>query len=194
MNVFSFRPRLLGSSVIVAAAIAFGATVPAFADSVTETVTGGSFTATLSTTNTMAGAATTAAAAPSAGSMTVTASDLRGVGTGWNVSVIATDFTYTSGGNGTAFNHVIPAAGLTLTTPGAAVPAANSQAIGALSNGPKDLAVDGTPIDATTQILQAATTYGDGTYDQALPMSLNVPAYTAAGLYTSTITVTNIQT
>jgi len=45
-------------------------------------------------------------------------------------------------------------------------------------------------LDTARKVVQANATYGEGTYDQALGVSLTIPAESRAGTYTGTLTTT----
>jgi hypothetical protein len=83
----------------------------------------------------------------------------------------------------------IPAANFSITS--AAAPTATAgQAVDAIG-GPKVPVVSplGT-LDSPRKTLQALLTFGNGTYTQALGVSLSIPADSAAGTYTGTLTIT----
>ncbi len=184
MNVSSFRPRLLSSSVLVAAAIAFGSAVPALASTVTQTLTPGTLTASIA--NLTLGSVPYAHNnQPSTGSMTLTADDSTGTGAGWNVTVVTSSFAYTGANGGTAIaaaNYALTSAAATVTTAGQAYDAVGGPHVPTVSP-------VGT-LDTARKTVQANAAFGQGNYTQALGVTLTVPAYSRAGTYTGTLTST----
>jgi hypothetical protein len=186
MNISSIRPRLLGSSVLLAAAIALGATVPALAaDTVTTTVDAGTQTASIANLalGTSGHLTYSHGAQTPTGSMTLTADDSTGTGAGWNVTVQASDFVFSVGTHGTD----IPAANFALTS--AALPTMTAGQIVDVTGGPNAATTSGT-LEVARKVIAANATFGKGTYTQALGVSLLVPADSASGLYTGTLTTT----
>lgn len=121
----------------------------------------------------------------SAGTMTLTADDSTGSNLGWNVTIVSSDFLYTGSNSGTN----IPAANFSLTS--AATPAKTAgQAVDAVG-GPKVPVVSpiGT-LDSARKTVQALVLFGNGTYTQSLGVNLAIPAQSAAGTYTGTLTTT----
>lgn len=177
------KRRALG--LIGAVALSLTMAVPAFAaDTVTQAVTAG--TRTTSVANlTLAAVAYSHSAQTSTGSMTLTADDASGSGAGWNVTILSSAFVYTGTNSGTN----IPAANFSLTS--AAAPTATAgQAVDA-TGGPKVPTVSpvGT-LDSARKTVQANASFGQGTYTQALGVSLSIPAQSRAGTYTGTLTTT----
>jgi len=164
-----------------------GAAPSAFAaDTVTQVLNGGTRSA--SAANLAMPAVNYSHSAQSnAGTMTLTADDSSGTGLGWNVTIQSSSFAY-SGSNG---GSAIPAANFSLTS--AAAPTATAgQAVDPLGvGGPKVPLVSpvGT-LDSARKTVQAAEAFGQGTYTQALDVSLSVPAQSRAGTYTGTLTTT----
>ncbi len=178
----------LGTSALLVATVAG----PAFAaDTVAQAVNAGTRTA--SNANlTLAAVTTTHTAQTTTGTMTLTADDSSGSGAGWNVTILTSAFVYSGTNSGTN----IPAANFSLTS--AAAPAMTAgQAIDATGTdvaptGPQlgTLAgVSGT-LDAARKTIRAGVNFGQGTYTQALNVSLSIPANSRAGTYTGTLTTT----
>lgn len=191
------RTRVAVVAVAATAALAIGASPALAADSVTQAVTAGSRTASVANL-TLGSVAYSHSAQTPTGSMTLTADDSSGSNAGWNVTVLTSAFVWTVGTGGASTGTDIPAANFTLTS--AAAPAASAgQAIdldtdGAgvdIANGPMVPAASpvGT-LDAARKALQANPGFGKGTYTQALGVSLLIPAQSAAGTYTGTLTTT----
>jgi hypothetical protein len=193
MNVSSFKPRLLGSSMIIAAAIALGATVPALAaDTVTQGVTEGALSASIASMS-LASVSAKNVAQAATGVLALTADDSRGVNPtdseGWNVTVLAGNFiadpdtTVINGGvDISATNFSLTSAG----TPALGVGQAVNSTPG---NGPEFRTTLGT-LNSALKVISAGAGYGSGTYSQNLGVSLNVPAFTRQGTYLSTLVVT----
>ena len=100
MHVPSFRPRLLGSSALLAAAIALGAAMPALADTstVTQAVSAGILSASVANA-TMSSVALSHANQPAGGTLNLSADDSTGSALGWNVTVLGSaPFVYTAPG------------------------------------------------------------------------------------------------
>lgn len=177
------RGRALGAvlTAIAAAAIA----VPAAADNtVTQIVAAGTRSASV-TDLALGTVGYSHSAQTSTGTLTLTADDSTGSNLGWNITVQSSAFVYSGDNGGTD----IPAANFSLTS--AAAPTVNAgQAISALG-GPKVPTVSpiGT-LDTPRKTLQASVLFGNGNYSQQLGVSLNIPAQSAAGTYTGTLTTT----
>ncbi|MGI8830069.1 MAG: WxL domain-containing protein [Candidatus Limnocylindria bacterium] len=158
----------------------------AAADVVTQAVTAGTRTASVANL-TLASTAYSHSAQTSTGTMTLTADDSTGSNLGWNVTVLSSAFVYSGGNNGTN----IPAANFALTSAAAPVMTAG-QAVDTLGvGGPKvPLTSPVGTLDLARKTVQAALLFGNGTYTQAFGVSLTVPAQSAAGTYTGTLTTT----
>ena len=172
-------------SIVLAVAATMALALPvAAADSVTQAVTAGSRTASVAAL-TLGSVEYSHSAPPSTGSMTLTADDSSGSGAGWNVTIQSSDFVYTGANSGTD----IPAANFSLTS--AATPAMTAgQAVDG-TGGPKVPSTSpvGT-LDSARKVIAADANFGKGTYTQALGVSLAIPAQSAAGTYTGTLTTT----
>ena len=112
-----------------------------------------------------------------------TAVDPTGTGSGWNLTIIAEDFT-----NGDADIIDISAAGfeIQLTEPNISVTAGNTEPVSAVTS----LTQIPTTGDTALKFLSAALDTGMGTYVLAPNFSLKIPAATYAGIYNSTMTIT----
>ncbi|MBI5949962.1 MAG: WxL domain-containing protein [Chloroflexi bacterium] len=117
------------------------------------------------------------------GTLVLTASD--DAPDGWNVTILASAFVYSGTNGGTD----IPAANFALTSAGA--PAATAgQAIDA-AGGPRVPAASPVgSLDTARKTIQADAGFGQGTYTQALGVTLTIPARSRAGTYTGTLTTT----
>jgi len=176
--------RRIATAVVIGGAALALATPAGATDSVTQVVNGGTRTASVANL-TLTAVSYSHSAQTQTGSMTLTADDSTGTGAGWNVTVLTSAFVYTGANSGTN----IPAANFSLTS--AAGPASTAgQAVDA-TNGPKVPTVSpvGT-LDSARKTVQANAAYGQGTYTQALGVSLSIPAQSRAGTYTGTLTTT----
>jgi hypothetical protein len=182
------RPVRRPTSALALTLVATAALVlpVAAVDTVTQAVTAGARSASIANL-TLSNVAYSHTAQLSAGTMVLTADDSTGSNLGWNVTVLSSAFVY-SGSNGGAN---IPAASFSLTA--AAQPSVNAgQAVDALGvGGPKVPALSpiGT-LDSARKTVQAAPLFGKGNYSQNLGVSLSIPAQSAAGTYTGTLTTT----
>lgn len=124
------------------------------------------------------------AAQLSTGTMSLTIDSSTNAG-GWHVTVLASDFVYSGPHNG----NNIPAANFSITS--AAAPVMTSGQTVDPSSGPRVPAVSpvGT-LDVARTSVEALSGYGQGTYTQALGVSLSIPAQAASGTYAATLTVT----
>jgi len=179
------RTRRRGMSIALAATATLALVLPvAAADTVTQAVTAGTRSASVA--NLKLGAvAYSHSAQDSSGSMTLTADDSTGSNLGWNVTILSSAFVYSGGNSGSN----IPAANFSLTSAAGPVRTAG-QAVDALGvGGPKVPVISpvGT-LDTARKTVQAMLTFGNGTYTQALGVSLSIPAQSAAGTYTGTLT------
>ncbi len=148
----------------------------------TQAVTAGTRSASVANL-TLASVAYSHTAQTSTGSMTLTADDSTGSNLGWNVTILSSAFAYTGGNSGSN----IPAANFSLTSAAAPTMTAG-QAVDATA-GPKVPTISpvGT-LDTARKTVQALVLFGKGTYSQALGVSLSIPAQSAAGTYTGTLT------
>jgi hypothetical protein len=179
------RPRRIGRSLmlIVVPTLVMAMPVSA-ADQVTQAVTAGARSASVANL-TLGSVATSHSAQTSTGTMTLTADDSTGSNLGWNVTILSSAFVY-SGANG---GSDIPASNFSLTSAAAPTRTAG-QAVDA-TGGPRVPVISpvGT-LDSARKTLQALVLFGNGTYTQALGVSLTIPADSAAGTYTATLTTT----
>ncbi len=172
-------------TVVGATAVALVAASPAMAaDTVTSTVTAGTRTASVANLD-LGSVSYSHSAQTDTGSMTLTADDSTGSGLGWNVTIQSSTFVYTGTNSGTD----IPATNFSLSSAAAPVSTAG-QAVD-LTGGPKVPATSpvGT-LDVARKTVQANASFGQGTYTQALGVSLSIPAQSRAGTYTGTLTTT----
>lgn len=179
------RTQRLALSLVVGTLATMVVALPvAAANQVTQVITAGTRSASVANL-TLPSMATSHRDETNAGTMTLTADDSSGTNLGWNVTIVSSAFVYSGANGGTD----IPAANFSLTS--AAAPSRTSgQAINAVG-GPKVPAISpvGT-LDNARKTLHALPTFGKGTYAQDLGVSLTIPADSAAGTYTATLTTT----
>lgn len=179
--------RAMGIVLAVAATMALAMPVAA-ADSVTQAVTAGTRTASVADL-TLGSVDYSHSAQTQTGTMTLTADDSTGSNAGWNVTILTSDFAWAVGDEGASSGTDITASNFSLTS--AAEPTATAgQAIEAAS-GP--MVPETSPVgtlDSARKTVQANAAYGNGTYTQALGVSLTIPAQSAAGTYTGLLTTT----
>ena len=122
------------------------------------------------------------------GSMLLTADDSTGSGAGWNVTIISSAFIWVGTANG---GTNIPAANFALTSAAAPTMIAGQVVSVAASTGPQvpPTSPFGT-LDTARKTLVATAAYGQGTYSQALGVTLTIPAMSRVGTYTGTLTTT----
>lgn len=179
--------RRLAVTAVAASTVFAAAQTPAFAvDDANVVVTGGSLSITAPTVGnftgvTLSGAATTTTATLAA----FTATDARGSGAGWNVTVQATQFKEHDGTIYVASGKTLPTSALSMPAPTVASPGTTS-ADPSITAGPY-------LIDAgsAVKIASAALDAGMGTYDftQVGSLTLSIPASAYAKTYRSDVTV-----
>ncbi|NTV62241.1 MAG: hypothetical protein HGA65_01720 [Oscillochloris sp.] len=118
------------------------------------------------------------------GSITLTADDSTGSGSGWNVTVQSSAFAYTGTNGGSS----VSAANFSITT--ANDPAKTAGQTIDVVNGPLAGPSAAGALDVARKVLFANANYGQGTYTQVLNVDLLVPGMARAGTYTGTLTVT----
>lgn len=189
MSSLKNRFKRLGLAIGVTAALATAIAAPVGAsDTVTQSITPGTRSASVADLSFPDIAYAHTAQTPT-GSMTLTADDSTGSNAGWNVTIQSSDFVWSAGTGGASSGTDIPAANFSLTS--AAAPAATAGQAVDTTGGPKvpTTSPAGT-LDTARKTVQADTTFGNGTYTQALGVSLAIPADSAAGTYTGTLTTT----
>jgi hypothetical protein len=178
------RPRIWLVSILVAVFVLVGATSVFAANTVTETLDGGTRTASIADL-VLGNVNYSHVNQTSSGTMALSVDDSTGSGDGWNVTVQSSDFVYSGSNDGTD----IPAANFSITTSDAPTRVAG-QAID-VDNGPKVPVAGSTgTLDQARKVIQADASYGSGTYGQDLDVSLVVPGLSRVGTYTGTLVVT----
>lgn len=180
----------LSTGLVVATALALGASMPAFAsDTITQGITGGSLTASVADVAIATPVTYSHSAQTVNGSMTLTADDSTGSGAGWNVTIQSSAFVWSAGTSGAANGTNIAASAFSITSVDAPVMTAG-QAV-SVTDGP--MVPTTSPVgslDSARKVIQANAAYGSGTYTQAIGVRLNIPAQSHAGTYTGTLTTT----
>ena len=179
------RPRRIRRSLMLIVVPTLVTAMPvSAADQVTQVVTAGTRSASVANL-TLGSVAASHSAQTSTGTMTLTADDSTGSNLGWNVTIMSSAFVYSGANSGSD----IPASNFSLTSAAAPTRTAG-QAVDA-TGGPRVPAISpvGT-LDSARKTLQALVVFGNGTYTQALGVSLTIPADSAAGTYTATLTTT----
>lgn len=177
-------PVALGVGALLLATVAG----PAFAaDRVILAITGSGLTASVADLTLTSVPYQNAAHAVS-GTMVLTADDSTGSGAGWNVTIISSAFVWVGTANG---GTDIPAADFALTSAAAPSMIAGQVVSVAASTGPQVPPTSplGT-LDSARKTLVATAAYGQGTYTQALGVTLTIPAMSRVGTYTATLTTT----
>ena len=172
------------------ALVASAAFVPSAyaADTVTLTITGGERTASVADFGlTAVGYSHSLQNTP--GDMVLTADDSTGSAAGWNVTILSSNFVH----DGTGID--IPATGFGLTSAAQPVATAGQAVVGTglLGDAGPKVPMDVSPVGALSdarKVVQADAGFGQGTYTQALGVSLAIPADTRAGTYTGLLTTT----
>jgi hypothetical protein len=187
MQANSFQRRValaLGAGALVVATVAGPA---AAADTVILSITGSGLTASVADL-TLTSVPYQNAAHNVSGSMVLTADDSTGSGAGWNVTIISSAFVWVGTANG---GTNIPAANFVLTSAAAPAMIAGQVVNVAASTGPQvpPTSPFGT-LDTARKTLVATAAYGQGTYSQALGVTLTIPAMSRVGTYTGTLTTT----
>lgn len=183
--MFSLKSRFtrLSASLVVTTVLTLGAALPAFAaDTVSQTLNGGTKTASVADL-TLTAVNYSHSAQAQTGTMTLTADDSTATGAGWNVTILSSAFVYSGANSGTN----IPAVNFSITS--AATPAMTAGQVVDATGGPKVPATSpvGT-LDSARKVIQANAAFGQGTYTQAIGVSLSIPAQSRAGAYTGTLT------
>jgi len=187
MDTTSARRRMalaLSAGALLLATVAS----PAFAaDTVILAITGSGLTASVADL-TLTSVPYQNAAHNVSGSMTLTADDSTGSGAGWNVTIISSAFVWVGTANG---GTNIPASNFALTSAAAPTMVAGQVVSVAASTGPQvpPTSPFGT-LDSARKSLVATAAYGQGTYTQALGVTLTIPAMSRVGTYTGTLTTT----
>jgi hypothetical protein len=187
MATISARRRMALALSVGALLLATVAGPASAADTVILSITGSGLTASVADL-TLTSVPYQNAAHNVSGSMTLTADDSTGSGAGWNVTIISSAFVWVGTANG---GTNIPAANFALTSAAAPTMVAGQVVNVAASTGPQvpPISPFGT-LDSARKSLVATAAYGQGTYTQALGVTLTIPAMSRVGTYTGTLTTT----
>ena len=179
MNLKS-KVATFAAASIFALSIGSGALADEAGPKVTQEITGGKFTYSLTggTMEEITFDYTQTRDYVTNGALTLTVNDARGTKQGWTVAITAGAFVYDGDAPG---NNDIPATSFSVT-PGDPTEDAGE----GLTNVTPGRG--GTLDDAQT-VLSAEVGSGSGAYSQNLPVTLTVPATSPTGTYTATLTV-----
>jgi hypothetical protein len=157
------------------------------ADSVTQSITAGARSASMANLA-LASVGYANAARNVTGTMTLTVDDSTDSSLGWGVTVQVSDFVYTGSAVG---GTDIPAANFAVTSAGTPAWVAGAVVNSTAATGPQVATTFVAGSLATPRrTIEATAGYGQGTYTQALGVSLHIPASSKAGIYTGTLTNT----
>ena len=107
--------------------------------------------------------------------------DQTGLLYGWNVTLQASTFVWTSPGETVDANRNLSAANLSVTQATAVTTVAGAEFVGAFGGG---------TLDSAVSVVSTAPGAGSGSYTVPLTVNLAVPANTPAGSYVGTLTTT----
>ena len=181
------KPRLrrLAPGLVVACVATMAAILPvAAANQVTQVLAAGTRSASVANL-TLGSLSISHSAQANAGTMTLTADDSTGSNLGWNVTILSSAFVYSGANNGVD----IPAVDFSLTSAATPTRTAGQSVDGTGGPAVPLISPIGT-LDSARKTVQALVLFGNGTYTQALGVSLTIPADSAAGTYTGTLTTT----
>lgn len=181
--------KRLVATAAIAGVLALSAAIPAFAtDTVIQSVNPGNLSASVADL-TLPAIDHSHTVETSTGTMTLTADDSTGSNAGWNVTILSSDFVWSAGSTGAVNGTDITAANFSLTS--AADPVSTAGQSVSATDGPMVPATSpvGT-LDSARKVVQANAGFGNGTYTQALGVSLDIPADSTSGDYTATLTTT----
>ena len=182
------RTRAAAIAVTAAATVALGTTA-AFADnSVAQQITAGIRTSSVANL-TLSPVGYSHVVRNAGGTLALTADDSTGSNAGWNVTLQSSDLVWDVGTGGASSGLNIPASAFAITSAAEPVMTAGQAVDG--TGGPHVPST--TPLgtlDSARKTVQAGLAFGNGTYTQVLGVNLTIPAYSAAGTYTATLTTT----
>ena len=184
MSVTSrMKQSVLGVGLAVAMATALALPSLAQDADVTQEITGGTGGLTASIADaTLPPVAYSNAAQQNPGLLTLSVSDARGTGAGWNVTVSSSDFIY---GGTSPIGEDIPNENFEILNPPGDPSVVAGQSI--IAAGP--LAGAGGSLDTAREVIFAGIGSGSGAYTQNLPVNLDIPAQSQTGTYVATLTV-----
>lgn len=123
--------------------------------------------------------------------MTLTVDDSTNSNAGWGVTIQAAGFVYTDGAGTPNATYDIPAADFAVTSAADPLTLAGHLASNVAATGPEVATtfVAGS-LSSPRRTLEATAGYGQGTYTQALGVTLTIPAMSHVGTYVGLLTVT----
>jgi hypothetical protein len=193
MRTAPLRIKRLGLGLGLAAVLAAGSALPALAADpepvdqvVTQTINGGDLTVAVDTAPTFDAVAYShdEQVKGSTDDLEVTVNDSTGSGSGWNLTLVSSDFVLGGGSTG----HDITADKLSVSPEAPEV--VDGQAIDTGAGKGPAAGTGPLALDEAQQVLGAGADFGMGEYSQALPLTLTIPEQARAGTYTATLTLT----
>ena len=174
-------------ALLLSTALAIATMSPALgANTVTQALIGGTLSASVANLA-LADVTYSHSSQTSSGTMTLTADDSTGTGQGWHVTIQSSAFLYSGSNSGSN----IPAANFALTSAAAPVRTGGQEVDPLGVGGPRVPLVSPVGSLATARkTILAEPLFGQGTYTQALGVTLNIPGQSRAGTYTATLTTT----
>lgn len=123
--------------------------------------------------------------------MTLTVDDSTNSNAGWGVTIQESGFAYTDGAGTPNAANDIPAADFAVTSAANPLTLAGHLASNVAATGPEVATtfVAGS-LSSPRRTIEATAGYGQGTYTQALGVSLTIPAMSSVGTYTGLLVVT----
>jgi hypothetical protein len=177
----------LGTSALLAAAFAG----PALAtDTVTQSITAGVLSASVANL-TLPSVPYQNGAHVVMATMALTVDDSTNSNAGWGVTIQESGFVYTDGAGTPNAANDIPATNFAVTSAADPLTLAGHPASNVAATGPEVATtfVAGT-LSSPRRTIEATAGYGQGTYSQALGVTLTIPAMSPVGTYTGLLVVT----
>ncbi len=160
------------------------------ADTVTQAITAGGLTASVANL-TLPSVPYQNPAHDVSGTMTLTVDDSTNSNLGWGVTIQTSGFVFRDGAGTLNAANDIPAANFAVTSAADPTTVSGHAASNVAATGPEVATtfVAGA-LNTPRRTLEATAGYGQGTYTQALPVTLTIPAMSQVGTYTATLSVT----
>jgi hypothetical protein len=187
----SIRTNLcrLTLSTVAASTVFAAAQTPAFAvDDSNVVVTGGSLSITAPAVGDLTGVTLDGTAKTTTATLAAfSATDARGSGAGWNITVQATQFAEHNGTTYVASGKTLPTSSLSMPAPTVAKSDGTSSAVPSITAGP--YAIDAASAVKIASAAADGTGMGSYSFTQGGSLSLSVPASAYAKTYRSDVTV-----
>jgi hypothetical protein len=180
------RIKKLTVGLTLGSVVALSAVGAAFADTsdFTQSVTGGSLSATVVTDPTFGAVVYSYTSETSDGTLAIQVDDSRGTGAGWHLTLSSSTLAYT-GSHPT--QAALAATNVSIQSAAAPVSVAGEDTTGVTV----PTGIPGT-LDVPRTFLTAASDAGEGTYTQDVTIRVTLPAQTATGDYNGTLTLTEV--